>query len=196
MSDVTDSPSGPELVPIPLGLPLQGPDISVDAQMLMALGSVVRTHSMLDYTLRMLFCALTDSKYAAITSAGQTTGWLVDSCMRLVARRDGLTEGQRDDLCELLKRTRAAAEERNRLVHDVWAVGIEIGQLMRSNRKTYELSFVPVTLERLLTAQGDLGSRSESIAVWVETSLGPAAVDLETQLRWEDFKNGLPGYEN
>ena len=182
MSDL----SMPGPVPIPLGIQLQGPDVVLDGQMLMVLGAVVRAHSTLDLALRILFCALTDSKYAAITSAGQATGWLVDACKRLVARRDGLSEDQRDDLLDRLKRADAAVTERNRLIHDLWAVGQDGSKLMRSQRKTHQLTVEPVSLDRLMEAYRTLGACTVSIISWGEASLGPAAMSLEATLRFED----------
>jgi hypothetical protein len=150
---------------------------------------------MLDYQLRVLYCALMQSKYASMTAAGQMTGWLLSSCGALVKRRDQLTDDQRETLETVLVRAKAAAEERNRFVHDVWAIGSQERELMRGKRGSHVISREPITLQRLLDAGGELEACSLSVIRWL-LDLGPDAASYETQLRWEDFQHSLPGYES
>ncbi len=180
----------------PFGIQLSGPDLDADVRMLVALGAVVRASSQLESTLRSLFVSLEGSKYAAITAAGQGATWLLDLCEALVKRHTDVSHERRAQLSDLLTRARRALQERNRCVHDVWSSGIDGGaQLMRSQRRNYDLSFRPVTVDGLVATSQALIACAVKIEFWTSDALGEQAVGLEAQLRWEDYLHSLSSDE-
>lgn len=177
----------PVTVEVPMGIQIQGPDFAADGQLLMALGAVVRAASMLELQLRMLFCALEASKYATITAAGQGADWLIGMCQSLAAHRRDIDPAQQAGLEALLADCREAMQRRNRLVHDVWAIGTGGSPLLlRSKRKDYQLTKAPVTIDDVVRTARDLVESTVAITQWMFASLDPEAVGLEAQLRWED----------
>jgi len=193
VSDVT-TPGEPSSRPpnLPAGIRLSGPDLDLDSQMLIALGAVVRTASRLEDALRSLFCALEGTKYAAITAAGQSAGWLLDTCAAILSRRADVTEAQREQLRGLLADARAAMERRNRYVHDVWVFDPGADQLLkRSHRKATSGTFQSVTLEEMVTTARKLFDCCFDFSQWVLVVLGPESVAYDAQLGWEEHLASL-----
>lgn len=185
-------PCWPQTIEIPLGIQMHGPDFGADAQMLIALGAVVRAASKLEFGLRGLFCALEASKFACITAAGQSVGWLLEMSNALLARRQDISEEHRARLAALLADARDAIEKRNRYVHDVWAGGTDGSpQLLRSHRRRHELSSSSVALEGLIETSRVLTECHVRIEQWIWVALGADSVSIEAQLRWEDHLRSL-----
>jgi hypothetical protein len=170
---------------VPAGVSLNGPDFAADAQMLIGLGSLIRSASMAEQELRSLYCALVSSPYATVTASGQMTNWLIDECIALVKVRVDLTEEQKSDLLGLLSRVKALAAQRNRFVHDVWATGPDDSPtLIRSNRRSHQWTFQPVALENLIECGRGFTECTIRIGTWIFQALGITAVGMEAQLRW------------
>ena len=133
----------------PLGIPLHGPDLDADVQMLVALGAVVRASAQLEDKLRTLFCALQDSRFAVVTAAGQNAQWLLDMNRALLHTRcEEMPDGPRRRLMELLDEAKQALGLRNRYVHDQWMHGPGSETLlMRSQRRSHDLQVAPVDLD-------------------------------------------------
>lgn len=185
-------PPWPRTVEVPLGIQLHGPDFNADVQMLIGLGAVVRASSQLEFGLRSLFCALEGSKYAAITAAGQSTDWLLGMSEALLKCNVNISHKHRITLTALLTKIRAAMQERNRYVHDVWAGAADgATELMRSRRKSHVLSFRPVTIENLIQTSQMLMECAVHLTIWIGDTLGIEGVGAEAQLRWEDYLNSL-----
>lgn len=187
-----DADPWPTTVEVPLGIQLQGPDFRADVQMLIALGAVVRAASQLELGLRMLFCALEGSKYAAVTAAGQQTTWLLDRSESVLKCRTEISDEHRARLGDLLRKTKSAIHERNRYVHDVWVGDISGNpQLMRSERGEFNLSFRSVTLEDLVKTSRTLIACQIGLTQWIGDVLGADAITVEAQLRWEEHVRSL-----
>jgi hypothetical protein len=77
----------------------------------------------MEIALRMAFCVLIGSDYAAVVAGGQETHWLLDNCEAIVRHRDDLSEAQRETIRAGLRACRDANRDRNRLVHDAWGTG-------------------------------------------------------------------------
>jgi hypothetical protein len=162
--------------------------------LLLGLGRTVRAASQLDHTLRMVFCALMGSKHAAVIAAGQPTGWLFDNCEALVRARKDLAPEHKTKLLALVKEGREAAKDRNRLVHDVWAIGPDGTFLMQSKRGEYELTTKPWSLEEIEAVERRLYRVAVGLERVVVEALGDKVLALEAQLRWEDYVESLsPG---
>jgi hypothetical protein len=159
--------------------------------LLRGLGRVVRAASQLDHSLRTLFSALVGSKYAAVVAAGQPMEWLCTSCIALLKAHREVAPEDKEKLAALLRDAKAAAKERNRLVHDLWAYGADGMFLMRSQRGTHELTAKPVTLEEVEAVERGLTRVSVALDHVVADALGDEALTLEAQLRWEDYLASL-----
>jgi len=158
---------------------------------LTALGRVVQAASMLDQELRTAFCALMGTKYAAVVAGGQSTGWLVETCEALTKVHQRLSDEHRRKLLALLTDCRQASERRNRLVHDVWAGGPEGPALVRSRKHRHDLEIQPETLAETEALARTLNGTSVRLEALLTDALGPDAIVLEVQLRWEDYVRGL-----
>ena len=161
--------------------------VETEDVLLRSLGRTVQASSQFDHSLRGLFCALVGSKYAAVVAAGQTTDWLYGSCKALLNVHRELAPEHRDKLLALLREGKAAADRRNRLVHDLWASGEEGRFLVRSRRGTHELPMEPVSLEEIESAERDLTRVIVGLVPLMFQAFGPDATTLEAQLRWEDY---------
>lgn len=163
---------------------------SVDGvRRLVALGGLVRASSLLEMNLRRLYCALIDSKYAAITAAGQSVSWLVENCRVTARRRLDLTDSQRAEVVQLLNRAGDVMEKRrNRFVHDVWASGDESVLLLRSKRGNYKLDQLRITTDEIAAAAQEIGKCHADIISWMSRAL-PESHLIEAQLRIEDHSD-------
>jgi hypothetical protein len=155
--------------------------------LLRGLGRVVRAASQLDHSLRTLFCALVGSKYAAVVAAGQPMEWLHTSCMALLKAHREMAPEHKEKLAALLRDAKAAADRRNRLVHDLWGYSPNGMFLVRSRRGTHERAAQPVTLEEIESVERDLAHVSDGLDRVVANTLGGGALLMEAQLRWEDY---------
>jgi hypothetical protein len=170
---------------VPDGVPCPTSDDGI--RELVALGGLVQASSPLEMTLRMLYCALLDSKYAAVTSAGQNASWLNENCRAIAKRRSDLTEAQLTKILELLGHAAAAMEQRNRFVHDVWGSGVDDSSfLLRSKRGDHALGKKAVSTDDIAATVREITRCAVRITFWSERAL-PKSSMLEAQLRWEDY---------
>ncbi len=132
------------------------------------------------------------TKYAAITAAGQSAAWLLDMCEALLKRRIDVGDEHRAKLVQVLTEARQAMQDRNRFVHDVWASGLDGDpELLRSHRRSHDLTIKAVTLEALIVTSRALILCVVELTRWTSDALGGEAVTLEAQLRWEDHLRSL-----
>jgi hypothetical protein len=162
-----------------------------DEAILTALGRVVRNAAYLDQELRMTFCALMGSKYAAIVAAGQSTTWLIDNCRALTEAHQQLSDGHRRSFLALLKDAQEATNRRHRLVHDVIGVGSDGRFTVSSRRRRHNLEIKPVSLEEIMEIERALMNATVNQGVLVADALGPDVLTMEAQLRWEDYVSSL-----
>jgi len=164
----------PELPPyVPSGIILIGPDYVLDAQILMALGALIRNASHVDHTLRIIYGALVGSTYALVTAGGQMTSWLTTECTALVKARDGISEEQRSEALRYLATISELSGQRNRVVHDIWASSNDGPVLVRSRRGTDRLTIGTVTLNEIIQCGQGLIMAGANLHRWVHKVLGP-----------------------
>ena len=166
-------------------------DAVEDAQLLMALGSLVQTASGLESVLRMLFCALEDSKYGAVTAAGQSAEWLFSMNEALVARHAEIAPEPQADLKSLLSTARSLMRDRNRYVHSLWAFSSDV-RLVQSRYRQHEHRSETVALRRLIDTSNALHQCKVDLVLWMVNVIGPEAMTYEFQLRDEDRHRGVP----
>ncbi len=49
-------------------------------RLLIALGRITESSTTMEWVLRLAFCCLVGSKYAAVVAGGQSASWLIDQC--------------------------------------------------------------------------------------------------------------------
>jgi len=107
------------------------------APQLFALGEVTEMSAMMESALRSVFCALIESKYAAIVAGGQSLTWLLENCRALVKANLEMTPKQVADIDAALNACKAANERRNALVHSRSLPGFsDLIERARSRRRT------------------------------------------------------------
>lgn len=177
------SPDEPWAQYVPDGVPYTPSDDGI--RQLVALGGLVQASSQLEMSLRMLYCALLESKYAAVTAAGQNASWLIENCRATARRRSDLTEPQQTQILELLGHAATAMEQRNRFVHDVWGSGGDSSFLLRSKRGDHALVTKAVSTDNIAATVRELTRCAVRITFWSGDAL-PKSHMMEVQLRWED----------
>ena len=86
-------------------------------RLLVALGRITESSTAMDWVLRLTFCSLVGSKYAAVVAGGQSTSWLIDQCGALAGVNSEITEDNKKLLRSALSACRSASHQRNALVH-------------------------------------------------------------------------------
>lgn len=91
------------------------------------LGGVVLEAAYLERTLRTAFSALVGSKYAAVVDGRLMAAALIEDCEQITRYHTGITEPAKDTLLAALRACRLANKERNRVIHDTWAMRADRG---------------------------------------------------------------------
>jgi hypothetical protein len=160
-------------VHIPPGIQLYGVDQEADAQLLLALGAVVRASSQMELILRTVFCQLEAGPQAAVVAARQGVEWLLDMNAALADHRDDVTDEQRAELANLIRQARKATQGRNRLVHSAW-VGADGGpMLVQTQRRVAAMSGRPVTLQAVVAVAHALDSCTRDLVDWMMRAVPP-----------------------
>ena len=159
---------------------------------LRALGSVVQAASNLEHSLQSTFCDLIGSKYAAVIVGAEQASSLIEKCKALTKARHDISEGSRSEICGILIECDAANKARNRLIHDVWAVGSGAStHQFRRDRVGYGMTARPVTIEAIEEVARTLTNSAVRLKSAILNALGPERCNLEAQLRWEDHVSSL-----
>ena len=145
--------------------------------------------------LRILFCTLVDSKYAAIVAGGQSANWLIENSTAVANVHSDLGEDDRAIFKDLLIRASAAYRARNRYIHDTWVTGSngDLSQL-RSKSKSYKLDHQSVSIEQVNGTADELTACGATILREVFRVFGQK-VGLGVQLSWEDHLGTMPPEE-
>ncbi len=157
---------------------------------LLAIGRVAQASSSLEMYLRILFCTLVDSKYAAIVAGGQSANWLIENSTAVFNVHSDLGEDDRAIFKDLLIGASAAYRSRNRYIHDAWVTGSnrDFPQL-RSKPKSYKLDHQSVSIEQVNGTADELTACGATILREVFRVSGQK-VGLGVQLSWEDHLDG------
>lgn len=155
-------------------------------RLLVALGRITESSTAMDWVLRLTFCCLVGSKYAAVVAGGQPTSWLIDQCGALAGVNREITEDNRRLLRSALSACKSASHQRNALIHGEKAPlsdGRIITSLSRRGRHlARETSW---TLETVEAVSGALGNASYDLFRAVESSLSLDVLAVADELDWE-----------
>ena len=157
-----------------------------------ALGAVVEAAAALELSLRYKFCALIGSKYAAVVSAGKESAWLIDHCEAIVKVHREMDDDARHSLIAALRRCRQAMSQRNRLIHDAWAV-LPTGQLgqLRSRRHSPAAEDRYVVYEEIIQIYCELVDAAADLGRSLVAAPGEGATDVAFQLDLEILKASI-----
>jgi len=151
-----------------------------------ALGAVVLESAYLERTLRAAFSALVGSKYAAVVDGRWAAAALIEDCEQIAKHHTHIAESARKPLLAALKACHEANGQRNRVIHDAWA--IRPGDLMvtlRGNRKSHEVTVTARTLGEVQQLADQVCDAADELKAAMTTALGPGWALIEDELRQE-----------
>jgi len=156
-----------------------------------ALGQVVETAAVMEISLRMAFCALLGSKYAAVVARSQETHWLIENCEALARHHQELREGPRDAIHQALRACREANRDRNRLVHDAWSTEAEgTPATIQSTRRSYRITGRPWTAGHITAVTDAITTAQRQLLTALEDALGAGHLQVAERLLAEDSAVG------
>jgi len=156
-----------------------------------ALGQVVENAAVMEISLRMVFCALVGSKYAAVVADNEEMHILIENCDALTRHRRDLADEQREAIHAALRDCRRVNRERNRLVHDAWSTSADgAPRTVQSQRRTYQITGRAWTVDTIQTVADALLDAQRVLLTAVEDAFGPHLLMLADQLREEEAHGG------
>ncbi|HTA11641.1 MAG TPA: hypothetical protein VK836_24185 [Streptosporangiaceae bacterium] len=142
-----------------------------------ALGRLVELAALMEIALRMAFCVLIGSTYAAVVAGGQETHWLIDNCDAIVRHRADLTGAQLEAIRAALRACRDANRDRNRLVHDAWGTDADGGPAeLRGGHGGYEITGRAWTTAEIEAVADAISNAQRELLAGIEDALGPDAM--------------------
>jgi hypothetical protein len=148
-----------------------------------ALGRLVELAALMEIALRMAFCVLIGSTYAAVVAGGQETHWLIDNCDAIVRHRRDLSEAQLETIRAALRACRDANRDRNRLVHDAWGTDADGGPAsLTGGQGSYPVTGRAWTTAEIQAVADAIGSAQRALLAAIEDALGPGAMRSAQQL--------------
>ncbi len=148
-----------------------------------ALGRLVEMAAVMEIALRMAFCALIGSRYAASVAGGQETHWLIENCDLIARHRDDLTEAQRETIRATLHACRDANRDRNRLVHDAWGTDANGGPAaLRGAQDSYQITGRAWTPAEIQVVADAIAIAQRTLLAAVEAALGPGTMRAAEEL--------------
>jgi hypothetical protein len=147
------------------------------------LGAVVLESAYLERVLRSAFSALVGSKYAAVVAGRLTASALIEDCLRIAAVHTAIPEQQRTALVTTLQACASANRERNRIIHEAWAVrpGNVIVR-MQSRRNPHDVAVRGRALRELHCIADQIADAANDLAAAITAALGADCLDIEDQL--------------
>jgi hypothetical protein len=142
-----------------------------------ALGRLVELAALMEIALRMAFCVLIGSSYAAVVAGGQETHWLIDNCDAIARHRRDLSEAQVDTIRAALRGCRDANRDRNRLVHDAWGTDA-LGEPaeLPGGQGGYQITGRAWTNAEIQAVADAIGSAQRALLAAIEDALGAGAM--------------------
>jgi hypothetical protein len=151
-----------------------------------ALGGVVLEAAYLERVLRAAFSALVGSKYAALVDAHLTVAALIEDCERIARQHADISGSERDGLLEALKACHEANRDRNRVIHDDWAIRPgSVTVALHGSRNSRDLAVTTRTLAEVRQAADRVADAADEVKDAMTAALGPGWVRVEAQLRQE-----------
>jgi hypothetical protein len=152
-----------------------------------ALGQVVETAAVMEISLRMAFCALLGSKYAAVVASSQETHWLIENCEALTRHHQELREDHRSAIHQALRSCREANRDRNRLVHDAWGAGPQGAPVtIQSAHRSYQITGRPWLAASILAVATDITTAQRQLLTALEVALGAEHLQVAERLMAEE----------
>jgi hypothetical protein len=138
-----------------------------------ALGRLVELAALMEIALRMSFCALIGSTYAAVVAGGQETHWLIETCDALARHRDDLSDAQRVAIRAALRACREANRDRNRLVHDAWGTDADGRPAsVLGGQGSYQITGRAWTAAEIQAVADAIASAQRTLLTAIEDALG------------------------
>ncbi len=148
-----------------------------------ALGRLVEMAAVLEIALRMAFCALIGSRYAAVVAGDQETHWLIENCEAITRHRGDLAEAERETIRAALRSCRDANRDRNRLVHDAWGTDADgAPAAVRSERGSYPITGRAWTTAEIQAVADAIAGAQRALLAAIEGALGPGSMRTAEQL--------------
>jgi hypothetical protein len=148
-----------------------------------ALGRLVEMAAVMEIALRMAFCALIGSRYAAVVAGTQETHWLIENCDAIARHRGDLAEAQRDAIRAALRSCREANRDRNRLVHDAWGTDADgAPAALRGEQGSYQITGRAWTTAEIQAGADAITSAQRSLLAAIEKSIGLGSMSTAEQL--------------
>jgi hypothetical protein len=147
-----------------------------------ALGQLVEAAAVMEIALRMAFCALIGSDYAAVVAGGQETHWLIENCETIARHRADLAVTQRGAIRAALQACRDANRDRNRLVHDAWGTDPDgTPAALQGTQGSYVITGRTWTTAAICAARDAIVDAQRALLAAIEEALGTARVDIAAQ---------------
>jgi hypothetical protein len=161
--------------------------ISVDVDELRhALGGIVLEAAYMERVLRTAFSALVGSKYAAVVDDRLTVAALIEDSERITRHHTDIADPAREALLEALTACHKANKDRNRLIHDSWAVRPgNVLVTVRSSRNSHDVTVTAQTLAEVRQVVDRVAHAADQMKTAMTAALGPSWVRVEDQLRQE-----------
>jgi hypothetical protein len=142
-----------------------------------ALGQLVEAAAVMEIALRMAFCVLIGSDFAAVVAGGQETHWLIENSDAIALQRADLTPPQRETIRAALHACRVANRDRNRLVHDAWGTGPGGAPAsLRGGQDSYEITGRTWATPAIRAAGDAIAGAQRDLLAAVEGAFGTRSV--------------------
>jgi hypothetical protein len=147
------------------------------------LGAIVLESAYLERVLRSAFSALVGSKYAAVVGGRLTTAALIEDCQHIATVHTGIPEPQRTAVLTTLRACASANRERNRIIHEAWAVrpGNTIVKL-QSRRNPHDVAVRARAVRELHSIADQIADVANDLAAAMTAALGADCLGIEDQL--------------
>lgn len=155
-------------------------------RLLIALGRITEASTTMQFALRLAFCCLMGSKYAAVVAGGQSVSWLIDQCDALVRVNREITEESRRLLRAALSASRSANQQRNALIHGEKAP-LPDGRITTSlsRRLTHIARSESWTLETIEAVSDALWTAAYHLVGATEEGLSLDVLAVADELDWD-----------
>lgn len=155
-------------------------------RLLIALGNIIERGTAMEWVLRLAFCCLVGSKYAAVVAGGQSASWLIDQCDALARVNREMTQESRTLLRAALSACKSASQQRNALIHGEKAP-LPGGQIITSlsRRGTHIARSDSWTLETIEAVSDALGNAAYDLVKATEDGLSLDVLAVADDLDWD-----------
>lgn len=148
-----------------------------------ALGAIVLESAYLERVLRAAFSALVGSKYAAVVDGRLMTKALIEDCQRIAEIHSSIVDPQRAALLKSLRACASANRERNRIIHESWAIRPgSVTVTLHSRRNSHDVAVQARTFDELHGIAGRIAEAADDLAAAITAALGADCLGVGDQL--------------